>query len=96
LHAESRFETFMTYTNTRGLRAERHVVEGEDVPATILRTAAELGSDLLFIGTRGRSDTAAVLLGSVAEKVVRAADVPTVAVKRKGATLSLLDALFEL
>ncbi|MEM0963360.1 MAG: universal stress protein, partial [Bacteroidota bacterium] len=47
LHAESRFETFMTYTNTRGLRAERHVVEGEDVPATILRTAAELGSDLL-------------------------------------------------
>jgi nucleotide-binding universal stress UspA family protein len=71
-------------------------VQSENVPASIYEQAEALDIDLVVVGTRGRSASAAVLLGSVGEQVVRAARVPVVAVKRKGATLGLLDALFDI
>ncbi len=79
-----------------GLRAVGHLACSDDVHAAIDSQTELIGADLVVIGTRGRTAGAAVLLGSVAERAVRAARVPTVAVKRKGATLSLLDALFKL
>lgn len=54
----------------RSLRAEQQVVEGPPA-ATIVATAEELGADLIVIGTRGRTGVRRVLLGSVAESVVR-------------------------
>ncbi len=93
---EERFETFLAELDLRGLRAVPHFAEGEDVPKTIHDEAETIGADLILVGTRGRSASAAVLLGSVGENVVRTSEVPVVAVKRKGTTLGLLDALFEL
>jgi nucleotide-binding universal stress UspA family protein len=43
-------------------------------------TAAEIGADLIVIGTHGRKGFARALLGSVAEKVIRTATVPVLAV----------------
>jgi nucleotide-binding universal stress UspA family protein len=94
--AEGQYEAFLREANFRGLTPVRHFAQGEDVPATIHAEAEALGADLVVVGTRGRSASAAILLGSVGERVVRAARVPVVAVKRKGSTLGLLDALFEL
>ncbi|MGB3542572.1 universal stress protein [Rubrivirga sp.] len=96
LHAEDRFERFVARLDLHGLRSVRHLAGSDDVPDAIRRETAALEADLVMVGTRGRTDTAAVLLGSVAEQLVRTADVPTVAVKRKGSTLGLLDALFHL
>jgi nucleotide-binding universal stress UspA family protein len=42
----------------------------------ILEAADEFGSDLIVMGTRGRTGVAHVLMGSVAEKVVRLASCP--------------------
>ena len=42
----------------------------------ILEAARECGSDLIVMGTRGRTGVAHVLMGSVAEKVVRLASCP--------------------
>ncbi|MEM1117965.1 MAG: universal stress protein [Bacteroidota bacterium] len=95
-HASERLEAFVGDLSLRGLRPVFHVAEGDDVADTIVDQATAVGADLVVIGTRGRSAAAAVLMGSVAERVVRQAPVPVVAVKRKGATLGLLDALFEL
>ncbi len=75
--------------------ARRHLRPADDAPAAIEAQAAEIGADLIVIGTRGRSPGAAVLLGSVAEELVRDAATPLLAVKPKGATLRLLDALVE-
>jgi nucleotide-binding universal stress UspA family protein len=47
----------------------------------ILRYAEEHGADLLVLGTHGRTGVGRVLLGSVAEKVVRTAPVPVVTVR---------------
>lgn len=94
--AREYLDAFVAGLDLHGLTAVAHVAAGDDVHAAIHEQIGALGADLVVIGTRGRTAGAAVLLGSVAERTVRTTPVPTVAVKRKGATLSLLDALFEL
>jgi nucleotide-binding universal stress UspA family protein len=94
LHDHAR--AFLSKVNLRGLDAELHLVVGDSPVETIQSEARRIGADLIVAGTRGRTDVSAVLLGSVAEQLVRTAPVPVVAVKRKGATLPLLDALFNL
>jgi nucleotide-binding universal stress UspA family protein len=48
---------------------------------TIVRVAYERGADLIVMGTHGRTGLAHVLLGSVAEKVVRLATCPVLTVR---------------
>jgi nucleotide-binding universal stress UspA family protein len=47
----------------------------------ILRVAAQVRADLIVMGTHGRSGLSRLLLGSVAETVLRAATVPLLAVR---------------
>ena len=48
---------------------------------TIVDVAAKKGADLIVMGTHGRTGLAHVLLGSVAERVVRTAHCPVITVK---------------
>jgi nucleotide-binding universal stress UspA family protein len=50
----------------------------------IVRFAAERGVDLIVMGTHGRTGLQHVLLGSVAEKVVRLAPCPVMTVRHGG------------
>lgn len=57
------------------------VLVHEDFPAEgILTVAAERGVDLIVVASHGRSGMTRWLLGSVAEKVARVADVPVLIV----------------
>lgn len=56
-------------------RLEIDVFEGRAVP-TLLKTIAEEGPDLVVQGTQGRTGLDHVLLGSVAEKIVRHSPAP--------------------
>ena len=47
----------------------------------IVTYAAERGMDLIIMGTHGRSGVAHLLMGSVAEKVMRAAPCPVLTVR---------------
>jgi len=69
------------------------VEEGRDVAQTILRVAAEHGSGLIVMGTRGRTRASALLLGSETEHVLLASPVPVLAVKLFGAELRVREAL---
>ena len=51
---------------------------------TIVRVARERGVDLIVMGTHGRTGLQHVLLGSVAEKVVRLAPCPVLTVRHNG------------
>lgn len=54
------------------------------VPArAIVAAAHELPADLIVVGTRGRGRLSHLLLGSVAEHVIRAAPCPVLVVKHK-------------
>jgi nucleotide-binding universal stress UspA family protein len=49
--------------------------------------------DLMAVGARGRT-AAALLLGSITERLIRSTEIPLIAVKKKGTGLSLLAALY--
>jgi nucleotide-binding universal stress UspA family protein len=59
---------------------EYHVAEGEPA-AEIVAMAEENGIDLIVVGTHGRRGLERVLMGSVAEQVVRKAPCPVLTVK---------------
>jgi nucleotide-binding universal stress UspA family protein len=66
-----------------GVAARGTVVPGE--PATeIVALAEREHADLIVLGTHGRSGLAHVLLGSVAERVLRRARCPVLAVPHEG------------
>jgi nucleotide-binding universal stress UspA family protein len=59
---------------------EHKLVEGD--PATeVLRVAKDVGADLIVMGTHGWTGLARLLMGSVAEQVVRKAHCPVVTVR---------------
>jgi nucleotide-binding universal stress UspA family protein len=49
---------------------------GDDIAHCIARVARESGADLVVMGTRGRRGFRRLMLGSVAERFVRIADLP--------------------
>jgi nucleotide-binding universal stress UspA family protein len=63
------------------VRVLHRLVEGQPVDE-ILRLAKEIGCDLIVMGTHGRTGFGRVLMGSVAEKVVRTAPCPVVTVRQ--------------
>src|SRR5579883_2517868 len=59
-----------------GVRVTTAHAEGAPIPEVILGRAREVEADLLVMGTHGRSGVKRLLLGSVAERVLRAAPCP--------------------
>jgi nucleotide-binding universal stress UspA family protein len=65
-----------------GVSVETRVVTG--IPSEdIVRVAQELPADLIIMGTHGRAGMSHLLLGSVAEKVVRRAPCPVLTVRKE-------------
>ena len=79
-NARARMERFMA-ENLSGIdRVTSRVLTG--IPfIEIIRYAREQSIDLIVIGTHGQSALAAMLLGTVAEKVVRKAPCPVLTVR---------------
>jgi nucleotide-binding universal stress UspA family protein len=64
----------------RGLNA-RWLLKTGVAPEGVVEAATETRADLIVIGTQGRTGLARLVLGSVAEKVVRIAPVPVLVIK---------------
>ncbi len=78
--AEERLNRLLTEEDRTRLRAKPVVVTGS--PAVeVVRYAEENGIDLIVMGTHGRGAVEHMLLGSVAEKVVRKACCPVLTVR---------------
>jgi nucleotide-binding universal stress UspA family protein len=67
-------------SKTPEVRVEHRLVQGY-AAAEILRMAAELKCDLILMGTHGRTGVGRLLMGSVAEQIVRKAPCPVLTVK---------------
>ena len=67
-----------------GISASRTFVREGDPADEILAVAAAIGARMIVLGTHGRRGLTHVLLGSVAEQVVRRASVPVLTVRVPG------------
>jgi nucleotide-binding universal stress UspA family protein len=89
------FALFVAPIDLHGIHVKPIFEEGSQVAATVLRVAEERGSDLIVMGTRGRSAASAVLLGSETEHVIVASPVPVLAVKHFGSHRRFLEVLLD-
>ena len=69
------------------VRTVPHLVRGLSESEAIAETARDLDADLIVMGTHGRRGLSHVLLGSVAERVVRSAPVPVLTVRQDSVDL---------
>jgi nucleotide-binding universal stress UspA family protein len=90
---EQAFDLFVAPIDLHGVHARPLFIESAHVAQTIVNVAKERHYDLIVMGTRGRSASAAVLLGSETEQVIIDTTVPVLAVKHRGARLRLRQAL---
>ncbi len=68
-------------------------IQGADIAHTILEEAKAIDADCIALSTRGRSRSAAILLGSVTEKVIERSHLPLLVGKPAGRSLGLAELL---
>jgi nucleotide-binding universal stress UspA family protein len=68
----------------KGLEVETEVWMGDDASSKILAFAEEVEADLIAIPTRGRGGVARLVVGSVADKVIRGGTAPVLTYRRRG------------
>ena len=89
--ATRRLEEMVECCAGRGVAATASVGVGR--PATlILETATNSGTDLIVMGTHGRTGLAHLMLGSVAERVLRVAPCPVLTLRDTARVADLLAA----
>ncbi|AOK52797.1 universal stress protein [Burkholderia stagnalis] len=72
----------------RGVSGATQIVDvdaGEDIAHRILSAARQIGTDLIVMGTHGRRGFRRLVLGSVAERVLRGAACPVLMITAHGA-----------
>jgi nucleotide-binding universal stress UspA family protein len=77
--------SYLERITTAGLKGEVAIVHGTPF-RVITETAKERQVDLIIMGTQGRTGLSHLLLGSVAERVVRLAPCPVLVVRTPAAT----------
>lgn len=96
-NANKDFKKFLQKNNHRDLECHFVLNENGDEGKLLLDEAFNIGADMILLGSRGRTKSAAILLGSVAEKLVMANNVlPMLIFKKKGETVGFFDALFRI
>ena len=78
--AESQLSQLTSDTKVSVGTLKQHVATGKPA-AEIVRVATELGVDMIVMGTHGLTGVERVIIGSVAEQVVRKAPCTVVTVK---------------
>lgn len=80
--ADKELEAMLVAARAAGVTAERLIREGSP-PKVIADVASELAIDLLVISTHGYTGLKHVLMGSIAEQVVRYAPCPVMVVRQQ-------------
>jgi len=95
-NAEKDYADFIQSFDLMGVNLEMDYIKDSDICDALIQGVKEHDIDLIIIGARGRTAAASFLLGSVTGKLIRNSFIPVLAVKKKGANLGVLQALFEI
>ena len=89
------FESFVAPLDLHGIEVHPIFVESPSVSKAVTRRAEGEHVDLVVMGTRGRSPSASVLLGSESEQMIMESRIPLVIVKQRGERIGLLRVLLD-
>lgn len=78
--AGQQFEAVLARLRSGGLSVQGRVITSSATAEAIVTYARDFGVDLIVVGTHGQSGMSRLLLGSVAERVVRTAPCPVLTV----------------
>lgn len=96
-NSKKEYDTFLSKNGFPPFECEYILKEKKDEADNIMKFAKYLQTDLLLIGSRGRTQSAAILLGSVAEKLVNIDnEIPIFVMKKKGESMTFFEALFQI
>ncbi len=96
-HAKNDYKKFIEKHDFKAFECIYKLKDNGNEGRFIIQQAKEIGADLILMGSRGRTPSAAVLLGSIAEKLVNINNlVPMLIFKKKEENMSFLDALLKL
>jgi nucleotide-binding universal stress UspA family protein len=91
--ARRQLDALLTDEDRRELKAKPVLLTSSATALTIVQYAKESGADLILMGTHGRGAMAHLLMGSVAERVVRVAPCPVLTVRHPEREFVLPDEL---
>jgi nucleotide-binding universal stress UspA family protein len=94
--ARKRLQTLLCDNDRIELGATTELRKSNSAAMTIATYARDLHADLIIVGTHGRGPMAHLLMGSVAERVVRTAPCPVLTVKHPEHEFVVPDALMTL
>ncbi len=95
-HAKRDYRNFVRHIDLKGIILEPLYVLNKNPANAIRKAIHQKQIDLVITGARGRTAGAAVLLGSVTERLILTTDIPLLAVKKKGACMRIINALKKL
>ena len=96
-NAKEDFKRFIQKHNHKELECHFILNDGEGQGKALLEEAERLDVDMILLGSRGKTKSAAILLGSVAEKLVLVNNIfPMLIFKKKGETMGFFEALFKI
>lgn len=78
--AEGYMKRYLSMSQAAGIQATVHLQQGPIIEA-ILNAAHTLAADLIIMGTHGRQGMTRMMLGSVAEEVIRRAEIPVMTIR---------------
>ena len=78
--ADAKLTALAGAAKTAGHTLQTHRLTGNPA-AAIVQEAQQLGADLIVMGTHGRSGLDRLMLGSVADRVLRTAHIPVLTVR---------------
>lgn len=93
--AAQALERFLSPLDLHGVTVTPRIEEAGSVSGPVGAIVKELGLDLVVVGTRGRSPSAAILLGSESEHVLVESKVPVLITKEPGERIGLVRALLD-
>jgi len=97
LNADKDFKKFVSKHDHPELKCEFILDSGESSGRQLLEEAHKMDVDMIILGSRGRTKSAAILLGSTAEKLIEVNNsLPMIIFKKKGETMGFFDALFRI
>jgi sulfate permease, SulP family len=92
---EAAFDRFLGALDLSGTVVQRRTENGTSVTQALLDIAADEEADLIVMGTRGSSSSAAVLLGAEAEQMLRESRYSVLVTRRRGEHLGVLQVLLD-